>query len=271
MKLIVSKQDNIYNYLISNLNVKKTKIKQYLKFGDVFVNNNLVYKHSYLVKENDIIEIKEKNRLCFDIIYEDKYIVVVNKPSGLLCVSDDKSNNSLYNMLREYYNSINIKIYVVHRLDKDTSGIVIFSKSIKVRNMLQDNWNNYVKLREYYAVVHGKVNKKSDRIVQYLKTNKLNIVYVSKDGKLAVTNYDVIKSNSNYSVLKINIETGRQNQIRVALKSIDHPILGDRKYGIKDGFSRLYLHASKLVIYYPILKKDIEFRVDVPNEFNNIM
>ena len=140
--------------------------------------------------------------------------------------------------------------------------------------MLQENWNEIVSLREYVAVVHGKLSKKEDRIIQKLKQTKTNLVYVTKseDGKEAITNYKVIKENELYSLLEIKIETGKKNQIRVALSSINHPIVGDKKYGDKkDKEKRLYLHANRLKMYYPIIKKDILFETKTPKEFKKLI
>ena len=178
--------------------------------------------------------------------------------------------------MREYLVSKNqyARVFIVHRLDKDTSGIVVLAKDEKTKNKLQENWNEYVSIREYVAVVHGKPKKDEDKIVQKLKETKTNLVYTTKDedGKEAITNYKVIKSNDNYSMLSINIETGRKNQIRVALSSIGTPIVGDKKYGLKnDKENRLFLHANRLKIYYPEIKKDILFETTTPNEFKKIM
>ena len=123
-------------------------------------------------------------------------------------------------------------------------------------------------------MVHGKLNKESDRIVQRLKETRTNLVYVSRDseGKEAITNYKVIKENDNYSMVSINIETGRKNQIRVAFNTLRHPIVGDKKYGdVRDKESRLYLHANRLKMYYPEIKKEILFETQTPNEFKKIM
>ena len=150
----------------------------------------------------------------------------------------------------------------------------MLAKDEKTKNKLQENWNEYVTIREYIAIVHGKVNKEKDTIIQKLKETKTNLVYVSrdKDGKEAITNYELIKSNDDYSELSIKIETGRKNQIRVAMATIKHPIVGDKKYGeIKDKEPRLYLHANRLKMYYPELKKDILFETPIPNEFKKLI
>ena len=162
-----------------------------------------------------------------DIIYEDKFLLVVNKPAHMLTVQTDKGvATTLYNKVYEYLHKKNQKVFIVHRLDKDTSGIVVFAKNEDLKNKLQDNWNELVKVREYYAIVEGSVKEDKQTIKQYLKENKQLKTYVAKDGKLAITHIEVLKRSKNYSILKVLIDTGRKNQIRVALESIGHPIIG---------------------------------------------
>ena len=281
MKLVVKKEGELLDYLYNNLDMPKKRIKQYLTHGSIFVNNNRTRKYNLKVVPGMTIVIdtdnKNKKTLPFDVLFEDEHIIVVNKPSGLLTIATEKERDkTLYHIVREYLVSKNqyARVFIVHRLDKDTSGIVVLAKDEKTKNKLQENWNEYVSLREYVAIVHGKPKKDEDRIVQKLKETKTNLVYITKDqdGKEAITNYKVIKSNDNYSMLNINIETGRKNQIRVALSSIDTPIVGDKKYGLKnDKETRLYLHANRLKMYYPEIKKDILFETTTPNEFKKIM
>jgi len=281
MKLIVEKEEELLEYLYDHLDMPKKRIKQYLTHGSVYVNNHQTTKYNEkVVPGMNIIITTDKsnnNSLPFDIIFEDNHIVVVNKPSGLLTIATDKEKEkTLYHMVREYLvgKDKRARIFIVHRLDKDTSGIVIFAKDEKTKNQLQEHWNEYVSLREYVAVVHGKVKKEKDRIVQYLKETKTNFVYVAKnkDGKEAITNYEVLKETEDYSLLKIEIETGRKNQIRVAMASINHPIVGDKKYSeLKETENRLYLHANRLKIYYPEIKKEILFETQTPSEFKRIM
>lgn len=281
MKLIVEKDGELLDYLYSKLDMPKKRIKQYLTHGAIFVNNNRTTKYNYKLVPgmNIVIDTDNKNKktLPFDILFEDDHIIVVNKPSGLLTIATNKEKDkTLYHIVREYLVSRdrNARIFIVHRLDKDTSGIVVLAKDEKTKNKLQENWNEYVSLREYIAVVYGKMPKESDRIIQYLKETKTNLVYVSRhdDGKEAITNYKVIKENDNYSELSINIETGRKNQIRVALATLKHPIVGDKKYGDpKDKETRLFLHANRLKMYYPELKKEILFETQIPSEFKKII
>ena len=280
MKLVVNKEGELLDYLYNNLDMPKKRIKQYLTHGAIFVNNNKTTKYNYrLVPGMNIMidtDNKSKKTLPFNILFEDDHIIVVNKPSGLLTIATNKEKEkTLYHIVREYLVSKdkNARVFIVHRLDKDTSGIVVLAKDEKTKNKLQENWNEYVTLREYVAVVHGKLKEKEDRVVQLLKETKTNLVYVSRDkeGKEAITNYKVIKENENYSMVSINIETGRKNQIRVAFQTLKHPIVGDKKYGEKDNENRLYLHANRLKMYYPELKKDILFETPTPNEFKKIM
>lgn len=205
-----------------------------------------------------------------DIIYEDKFLLVVNKPAHMLTVQTEKGvSTTLYNKVYEYLHKKNQKVFIVHRLDKDTSGIVVFAKNEDLKNKLQDNWNELVKVREYYAIVEGSVKEDKQTIKQYLKENKQLKTYVAKDGKLAITHLEVLKRSKNYSILKVLIDTGRKNQIRVACESIGHSIIGDSKYGsTKNPLRRMCLHATKLVLTNPNTHKDMEFVCNIPKEFD---
>lgn len=281
MKITVKKDGELLDYLYNNIDMPKKRIKQYLTHGAIFVNNTKTTKYNYRILPGMTIMIdtdsKNKKTLPFDILFEDDHIIVVNKPSGLLTIATAKEKEkTLYHIVREYLVSKdkNARVFIVHRLDKDTSGVVVLAKDEKTKNKLQENWNEYVSLREYVAVVHGRLNKENDRIVQKLKETKTNLVYVSRDndGKEAITNYKVIKENNDYSMVSITLETGRKNQIRVAFNTLHHPIVGDKKYStIKDNESRLFLHANRLKMYYPEIRKDILFETSTPNEFKKIM
>ena len=280
MKLVVNKDSELLEYLYEHLDMPKKRVKQYLVHGAVYVNEDRVTQYNYpLVAGMKImIDTNSKNsrNLPFSIIFEDDHLLVVNKPSGLLTIATEKEKErTLYHIVRDYVVSKNPhgRIFIVHRLDKDTSGIVLFAKDEKTKNQLQENWNDYVSLREYTAVVCGHPKEESGQIVQYLKETKTNLVYVSprEDGKKAITNYSVLKTSGKYSMLKVTIETGRRNQIRVAFASKKMPILGDKKYGEKSKVNRLYLHANRLKIYYPVIKKDILFETSIPTEFKKMM
>lgn len=278
MKLVVKEDKELLAYLYKYLDMPKKKIKSYLVHGSIYVNNTKTTKYDYMLTKGMVINIETKNKssLPFDVLYEDNYIIVVNKPAGLLTISTAKEKEkTLYHYVSSYLKEKNKsnKVFIVHRLDKETSGVVVFAKDEKTKNMLQKDWNNLVSVREYTAVVHGLMPKKSARLVDKLMETKTNLVYITKkqDGKEAITNYKVIKENSKYSLLKINIETGRKNQIRVQLENIGNPIVGDNKYGEKDDMKRLYLHANKLKMFYPIMKKEMEFKTEVPVEFKHLI
>lgn len=209
-----------------------------------------------------------------DIIYEDKEILVVNKPSGLLTVSTSKEKEkTLFHEVANYIKKSNpkAKVFIVNRLDKDTSGIVLFAKNQDIKYMYQNMWDK-LSIRNYVAIVKGNLEKKKGTIKSYLKETKTLLVYSSndkKDGKLSITNYSVIKENKKYSMLNIEIKTGRKNQIRVHLNDINHPILGDKKYGnIKSPINRLMLHANKLTIINPKNNRKMEFISNIPKNFD---
>lgn len=204
-----------------------------------------------------------------DIIYEDKYLIAVNKKSGLLTIAtQNEQENTLYYKVSEYVKKQHKKnkIFIIHRLDKDTSGIILFAKDLKTKNELQNNWDKVI--RKYYALVEGKIGKKHDILKSYLMETKTLMTYSTKDktkGKLAITEYDLIKQNNQYSLLDINLLTGRKNQIRVQLSDIGYPIVGDKKYNSKKNpLRRLCLHAYKLEFMHPKTNKKIVLETDLP-------
>ena len=207
------------------------------------------------------------------IIYEDKYLIIVNKPTGEFTISRDNHYvNNLYDEVKTYVKKQNPKnkIFIVHRLDKDTSGLVLFAKSEKVKYDLQRNWQNVE--RKYYAVVFGKPNEKSVSLKDLLyETKSLDVVITKNEkiGKLAITNFDVIENNNKYSLLDINIETGKRNQIRVQLANIGHPIIGDKKYG-KVKYKRMMLEAYYLKFVHPVTKKVCCAELPLNNDFEKL-
>lgn len=215
-----------------------------------------------------------KNRI--NIVYEDKFILVVNKESGLLTISTvNEKEKTLFHRVYTYIKAKNKnnKIFIVHRLDKDTSGLVVFAKSEDVKRSLQKMWEDGVVKRKYYALVHGNKLKKEDTIISYLKQTKTLFTYSSSDnsGQKAITKYRVINSNNQYSLLDILILTGRKNQIRVHMSDISHPIVGDRKYGIKDNSRKMLLHAYGLEFVHPVTKQKMAFDIGIPKVFGQFI
>lgn len=220
--------------------------------------------------------IRKKTRSNLPILYEDEEIIVINKPSGLLSIASDKEKGATaYRMLSDYVQQKDKhnRIFVVHRLDEDTSGVLMVAKNPNIQKALQDNWNDIVSKRGYFAIVEGKMPNKTGTIRSYLKKNAQNMMYSSKDknGQLSITHYRVIKENDNYSLLDVNIDTGRKNQIRVHLGDLGHHVIGDDKYGEPSNpIKRLGLHAYCLELTHPIKGKKMKFNAPIPEEFSII-
>ena len=210
-----------------------------------------------------------------DILYEDKFIIVVNKPANLLTVSTAKEKDrTLFSYVFDYLKkkNKNNKVFIVHRLDKDTSGIVILAKDEKTKFYLQENWDKFK--RNYVAIVEGNVENKKGVLKNYLQETKTHYTYVvnDKNGKEAITEYEKIMSNKKYTMLSLNIKTGRKNQIRVQLSHIGNPIVGDKKYGTKkDPIRRMALVANTLEFIHPKTKEKIIIDIDIPNSFINLV
>lgn len=210
-----------------------------------------------------------------DILYEDKFIIIVNKPANLLTVSTAKEKDrTLFSYVFDYLKkkNKNNKVFIVHRLDKDTSGIVILAKDEKTKFYLQENWDKFK--RNYVAVVEGKIQNNKGVLKNYLQETKTHYTYVvnDKNGKLAITEYEKILENKKYTLVSLNIKTGRKNQIRVQLSNIGNPIVGDKKYGTKkDPIRRMALVANTLEFIHPKTKEKIIIDIDIPNTFINLV
>lgn len=282
----IKEEDRLLAYLYSHIQViPKGKIKSMLEHRQVLVNGVPVTRYDYLLSKEDVVKIVKTSfkdhrsmTLPFPIIYEDKDFVVVDKPSGLLSVASDKENKrTAYRYVSDYiYNKDkHARIYVVHRLDEDTSGVLVFAKDAHLKDALQLGWQNLVKKRGYYAIVEGHMKDNEGTLVNYLKKSKINLVYVTDDkvnGKKAIMHYKVIATDKKYSLLNVSLETGRQNQIRVQLGHINHYVLGDDKYGEPDNpINRLALHAYLLEFTHPITHKTMRFNAAMPKEFKSLM
>lgn len=276
MKYFVNGNYLLFDYLRNNIDGKsKNNIKSLLKNEVVFVNGKIVTKYNYVLCDGDVVEInKKKANNNINIIYEDNDIIVIDKPSKILTISNKNEKvNTLYRMVSDYLKKEHKKVFIIHRLDFDTSGIIMFAKSQRVQKLYQDNWNDLAKIREYTAIVDG-ITANKVHIESYLKQTKTLLVYSSKnkDGLFAITDYEKIGGNSKYSMLKILISTGRRNQIRCHMADIGHPILGDYRYKCKiNPIDRLCLHANRLEIINPITKELMVFNSNIPKEFNSII
>lgn len=271
----------LLEFLYQNIKDKsKNNIKSLLSKKNTYVNGKNITKFDYQLKKGDLVEIKlfriDNEKTKIDILYEDDGIIVVNKPSGLLSISTLKEKEkTMYHLVSDYIKKNNPKnrIFIVHRLDKDTSGIIMFCKSEKLKNIFQDNWDSLVKTREYIAIVEGNDIKESGTIKTFLKENSRMLVYATnkEDGKEAITHYKIIKQNQKYTMLEVKLDTGRKNQIRVHMNTIGTSVIGDPKYGsTTNPIKRLGLHANVLEFIHPITKKVMRFETQVPEEFNKV-
>lgn len=212
------------------------------------------------------------------ILHDDDDILVVVKPSGLLTMGTDSDKvRTAFAMLTDYVRKGCAKsqkrIFIVHRLDRETSGILIFAKTMQAKTRLQGRWEETEK--KYLAVVHGRCEKKEDTISSYLAENKAHVVYATADpakGRLARTAYRVLRNTPEYSLLEVDLLTGRKHQIRVHLAGIRHPVVGDEKYGGgKKTGSRLALHAQSIVFTHPGSGKRMAFETEFPEYFNKLL
>ena len=212
------------------------------------------------------------------ILHEDRDVLVVDKPAGLLTMgTDSDKTRTAYFYLTDYvrkgYSKSRNRIFIVHRLDRETSGVVIFAKNIEAKIRLQDQWKDTEK--KYLAVVHGQCAKTSGTITTYLAENKARVVYSTSDrtkGKLSSTAYKVLKQTKDFALLELDLLTGRKHQIRVQLAGIGHAVVGDRKYGKEDrDHARLALHARSISFKHPFIEQQLTFESQVPVYFNQLV
>lgn len=265
--------------------VKRTQIKNWLKHSQVMLNGVVTKQFDAEVNPHDWVEINMTRAFItfshprMSMVYEDDDIFVVNKGYGLLSMGTDSSqkDETAYSVLKDYSKRKHPgnKVFIVHRLDRDTSGLMMFARSIEAKESMQHNWNNMVIERNYVAVLEGLVEEDSGVIKSYLEENSRYEVYSTQEegrGQLAVTRYKVLNRGHGYSLVEFSLDTGRKNQIRVHAKDIGHPIVGDRKYGAKASpIHRLALHARTLQFAHPITHKHMRFELPVPTRFAGLV
>ena len=280
----VSKQYELLAYLFEKLtNDSKNNIKRYLSNHQVLVNGNCVTQFNYLIYKEDVVQIvkdpvkkEEKAKIKLDIIYEDDELIVIKKPSGLLSIeSDHEKTNTAYRLLNDHVskNDKKARVFTVHRIDKDTSGVLVVAKNEKIKNALQHKWKDIVKKREYIAICEGRFKEKQGTVKSYLRSNANNVMYSTKDntGQFSITHYKVIKENSKYSMVDVCIDSGRKNQIRVHMGDLGHKVVGDDKYNSETNpLNRLGLHAIVLEFVHPITNKLMTFKAEIPTIFNSL-
>ena len=257
-----------------------TTIKSYLTHRQVFVNDRLTLRHDLPVKKGDRIEIRmgRTEHLAMDsrllrIVYADNDIIVIDKQHGLLSVATNRfEQRTAFRLLSDLVKQQDPtnKIFVVHRLDRETSGLMLFARSEECKQRLQQDWTNMVTDRRYVAVAEGNIFPDEAYIDAPLAENRAMQVYVARneEGRPARTDYRVLQRGLNHTLVELHLDTGRKNQIRVHLKHIGHPIVGDKKYGAKDfSMGRLALHASRLCFIHPISGEQLNFETEIPSRF----
>ncbi|MCU0471456.1 MAG: RluA family pseudouridine synthase [Arcicella sp.] len=277
----VKEETQLLTFLLANMpNKSRHNVKSILRDKQVLVDNKAVTQFNHILKPTQIVSIKdtkapqEQRYKGLKIIFEDQYLIVIEKNEGTLSIATEKQKlHNAYSILSDHVKKQDPRnrIFVVHRLDRETSGLMMFAKSEKVQGLLQESWNATIQERTYLAVTEGKVKEETGRIESYLVENKALTVYSTRNpehGKHAITNYEILKSSDNNALLKVNLETGRKNQIRVHLKDIGFPIVGDDKYGAKtDPIGRLGLHAWVLAFVHPITNEQMYFETPIPKKF----
>lgn len=278
---VIDKEDTLLPFLLAKLpNKSRTMVKAVLKGMQIFVEGKPITQFDHPLRPGQHVEVRwdpaaaHKPGQELKIIHEDEDLIVIDKPSGLLTVATDKEKRkTAYAMLSEHVKAQNPenKIFIVHRLDRETSGLLLFAKNEKIKHQIQETWETTIAERTYIAVVEGQVEPPEGTITSWLKESSALIVYShqsSQLGKKAITHYKKIRDNGTFSLLQLNLETGRKHQIRVHMQDINHPIIGDDKYGASQNpLRRMGLHAQVLAFTHPKTGKLCRFETAIPGKF----
>lgn len=276
----VEEQTDLLPFLLANIDRGRNHVKGVLKRGQILVDGKSETKFNAKLIPGQVVDVLREAPLIdalkgIEILFEDDDLIVVNKEAGLLTMASQRNDyqRTAYRELTAYVKQQNPKarIFIVHRLDRDTSGVVVFAKNEHTKFALQKNWHSVVEERSYLAYVEGKVEKEEATLTSWLKETRTHKVYVveqSPDAKKAILHYSVVRTGSQFSLLKVELETGRKNQIRVQLAEMNHPIVGDKLYGATGNpIGRLGLHASVLSFKHPTTKKLVRFEAPRPKQF----
>lgn len=282
--LVITVKENapLLEYLINNVSESRSKLKATLQGRGIAVNGRMVTQFDYQLKAGDKIIIsrhKKQNQFksrYVKIVYEDRWLVVVEKNIGILSMAAGHSSLNVKSVLDDYFLKSHQKCraHVVHRLDRDTSGLMVYAKDIETEQILEHNWHQIVYDRRYVAVVSGEMEQDNGTIANWLKDNKAYITYSSptdNGGKYAVTHFQVLNRTTEHSLVEYKLETGRKNQIRVHSADMGHPVCGDVKYGNGDDpLHRLCLHAYMLCFTHPVTGEPMEFSTPIPTAFRSL-
>lgn len=289
---IVREDAKLLEWLLANLQESRTKVKATLSGHGIKVNGKVVTQFDYELHPGmKVMVSKSKQNREFKnhylrIVYEDRYIVVIDKKPGILSMAAGHSSLNVKTILDEYFHQTrqHCQAHIVHRLDRDTSGLMIYAKDKQTEMALEADWHNIVFDRRYVAVLSGIVENDEGTIENWLKDNKAYYTFSSpydNGGRFAITHFKVMErtapagtpasSGGQYSLVEFKLETGRKNQIRVHAADMGHPVCGDTKYGNGDDpIARLCLHAYMLCFYHPVTHRPMEFRTDIPQSFLQI-
>lgn len=282
MVITVKEKAPLLEYLINNVSESRSKLKATLQGRGIAVNGRMVTQFDYQLKAGDKIIIsrhKKQNQFksrYVKIVYEDRWLVVVEKNIGILSMAAGHSSLNVKSVLDDYFlkSRQKCRAHVVHRLDRDTSGLMVYAKDIETEQILEHNWHQIVYDRRYVAVVSGEMEQNNGTIANWLKDNKAYITYSSptdNGGKYAVTHFQVLNRTTEHSLVEYKLETGRKNQIRVHSADMGHPVCGDMKYGNGDDpLHRLCLHAYMLCFTHPVTGEPMEFSTPIPTAFRSL-
>ena len=282
--LVITVKENapLLEYLINNVSESRSKLKATLQGRGIAVNGRMVTQFDYQLKAGDKIIIsrhKKQNQFksrYVKIVYEDRWLVVVEKNIGILSMAAGHSSLNVKSVLDDYFlkSRQKCRAHVVHRLDRDTSGLMVYAKDIETEQILEHNWHQIVYDRRYVAVVSGEMEQNNGTIANWLKDNKAYITYSSptdNGGKYAVTHFQVLNRTTEHSLVEYKLETGRKNQIRVHSADMGHPVCGDMKYGNgNDPLHRLCLHAYMVCFTHPVTGEPMEFSTPIPTAFRSL-
>lgn len=279
----VGKSAPLLEWLLENVKTaSKTKIKQTLQGRGIKVDGKTVTQFDYELKPGMKVAVSKSKRndtfksRYVKIVYEDRYLVVVEKAVGILSMAAGHSALNVKKVLDDYFHKSrqNCQAHVVHRLDRDTSGLMIYAKDKETELALEQDWHHNVYDRRYVAVVSGEMEEDEGTVANWLKDNKAYVTYsspVDNGGKYAVTHFHTLARTTEHSLVEFRLETGRKNQIRVHTADMGHPVCGDIKYGNGDDpCHRLCLHAYVLCFYHPVTHQPMEFETPVPVEFRRL-
>lgn len=278
----VVKTAPLLDYLLDTIRGSRTKIKATLQGRGIKVNGKVVTQYDYQLQPGMRIDVSKSKRndqfksRYVKLIYEDAYLVVVEKNVGILSMAAGHASLNVKKVLDDYFARTRQKCtaHVVHRLDRDTSGLMIYAKDMKTEQALEHNWHETVYDRRYVAVLSGQMETPEGTIANWLKDNKAYVTFsspVDNGGKYAITHFFTLESDGEHSLVEFKLETGRKNQIRVHAADMGHPVCGDMKYGNGDDpLHRLCLHAFLLCFTHPVTGERMEFETPVPQSFRSL-